>query len=187
MINIDDRVQELINSTNEMAQETFENPSKMRDFLKTLATMYNTSYNNILLLKSQRDNVSFIATKEEYQKYKYKIKDDEKPLEIIKRIKINNCQPARHRPERQPAALLRRGRAAAHRGPREDPRACRRTAAGRHGRHLSGHHRRGRAGRAALPHGGRAGHRSLSDHPLPGVKSGPFHDRFAVCSKFYHG
>ena len=90
MINIDDRVQELINSTNEMAQETFENPSKMRDFLKTLATMYNTSYNNILLLKSQRDNVSFIATKEEYQKYKYKIKDDEKPLEIIKRIKINN-------------------------------------------------------------------------------------------------
>ena len=88
MINIDDRVQELINSTNEMAQETFENPSKMRDFLKTLATMYNTSYNNILLLKSQRDNVSFIATKEEYQKYKYKIKDDEKPLEIIKRIKI---------------------------------------------------------------------------------------------------
>ncbi len=58
---------------------------------------------------------------------------------------------------------------------------------GRHGRHLSGHHRRGRAGRAALPHGGRAGHRSLSDHPLPGVKSGPFHDRFAVCSKFYHG
>ncbi len=34
MINIDDRVQELINSTNEMAQETFENPSKMRDFLK---------------------------------------------------------------------------------------------------------------------------------------------------------
>ena len=88
---------------------------------------------------------------------------------------------------RQPAALLRRGRAAAHRGPREDPGACRRTAAGRHGRHLSGHHRRGRAGRAALPHGGRAGHRSLSDHPLPGVKSGPFHDRFAVCSKFYHG
>ena len=69
MINIDDRAQELINSTNEMAQETFENPSKMRDFLKTLATMYNTSYNNILLLKSQRDNVSFIATKEEYQKY----------------------------------------------------------------------------------------------------------------------
>lgn len=90
MIIIDDRTQELINSTNEMAQETFENPSKMRDFLKTLATMYNTSYNNILLLKSQRDNVSFIATKEEYQKYKYKIKDDEKPLEIIKRIKINN-------------------------------------------------------------------------------------------------
>ena len=44
----------------------------------------------------------------------------------------------------------------------------------------------GEAGRAVL-HGGRAGHRSLSDHPLPGVKSGPFHDRFAVCSKFYHG
>ena len=74
VINIDDRVQELINSTNEMAQETFENPSKMRDFLKTLATMYNTSYNNILLLKSQRDNVSFIATKEEYQNINIKLK-----------------------------------------------------------------------------------------------------------------
>ena len=65
MINIDDDAQELINSTNEMARETFEKTNKMRDFLKTLATMYNISYNNILLLKSQRENVSFIATEEE--------------------------------------------------------------------------------------------------------------------------
>lgn len=90
MINIDEKVQELINSTDKIAKEIFENPNKMRDFLKTLGKMYNTSYNNILLLKSQKENVSFVATKEEYQKYKYKIKDDEKPLEIIKRIKMNN-------------------------------------------------------------------------------------------------
>lgn len=90
MISIDDDAQELINSTNEMARETFEKTNKMRDFLKTLATMYNISYNNILLLKSQRENVSFIATEEEYRKYKHKIKDNEKPLKIIKRIKIND-------------------------------------------------------------------------------------------------
>ena len=90
MINVEEKVQELINSTDKIAKEIFENPNKMRDFLKTLGKMYNTSYNNILLLKSQKENVSFVATKEEYQKYKYKIKDDEKPLEIIKRIKMNN-------------------------------------------------------------------------------------------------
>ena len=69
MINIEEKVQELINSTDKIAKEIFENPNKMRDFLKTLAKMYNTSYNNILLLKSQKENVSFVATKEEYQKY----------------------------------------------------------------------------------------------------------------------
>ena len=83
MINVEEKVQELINSTDKIAKEIFENPNKMRDFLKTLGKMYNTSYNNILLLKSQKENVSFVATKD-------KIKDDEKPLEIIKRIKMNN-------------------------------------------------------------------------------------------------
>ncbi len=42
----------------------------------------------------------------------------------------------------------------------EDSGSQRGAPAGRHGGHLSCHHRRGRTGRAALPHGGRAGHRS---------------------------
>lgn len=59
----------------------------MREFLKTLSNMYNTSYSNILLLKSQREDINFIASKEEFEKYKYHVKDGEKPLKIIKRIK----------------------------------------------------------------------------------------------------
>ena len=61
MINVEEKVQELINSTDKIAKEIFENPNKMRDFLKTLGKMYNTSYNNILLLKSQKENVSFVS------------------------------------------------------------------------------------------------------------------------------
>lgn len=87
MIDIEEGVQELIDKTNELAKETFEDSKKMREFLKTLSQMYNTSYNNILLLKSQRENINFIASKEELEKYKYNVKDGEKPLEIIKRIK----------------------------------------------------------------------------------------------------
>lgn len=87
MINIEDGVQELIDSTNELAKETFEDPKKMREFLKTLSDMYNTSYNNILLLKSQREDINFVASKEDLEKYNYNVKDGEKPLQIIKRIK----------------------------------------------------------------------------------------------------
>ena len=52
------------------------------------------------------------------------------------------------------------------------PRPQRRAPAGRHGRHLSCHHRRGRPGPAALPDGRCAGHRSLPYHPPPGGGEG---------------
>ena len=52
--------------------------------------------------------------------------------------------------------------------PRGDPGPQRRAAAGRHGGHLSGYHRRGRPGRAPLQNGGCFGHRGRADHPLPG-------------------
>ena len=87
MIAIEEDVQKLIESTDVMAKETFEDSKKMREFLKTLSDMYNTSYNNILLLKSQRENINFVASKEDFEKYKYNVKEGEKPLKIIKRIK----------------------------------------------------------------------------------------------------
>ena len=87
MIAIEEDVQKLIESTDIMAKETFEDSKKMREFLKTLSNMYNTSYSNILLLKSQRDDINFITSKEEFEKYKYNVKEGEKPLKIIKRIK----------------------------------------------------------------------------------------------------
>lgn len=87
MIAIEEDVQKLIDSTDIMAKETFEDSKKMREFLKTLSDMYNTSYNNILLLKSQRENINFVASKEDFEKYKYNVKEGEKPLKIIKRIK----------------------------------------------------------------------------------------------------
>lgn len=87
MIAIEEDVQKLIDSTDIMAKETFEDSKKMREFLKTLSDMYNTSYNNILLLKSQRENINFVASKEDFKKYKYNVKEGEKPLKIIKRIK----------------------------------------------------------------------------------------------------
>ena len=87
MIAIEEDVQKLIESTDVMAKETFEDSKKMREFLKTLSDMYNTSYNNILLLKSQRENINYVASKEDFEKYKYNVKDGEKPLKIIKRIK----------------------------------------------------------------------------------------------------
>ena len=58
-----------------MAKETFEDSKKMREFLKILSDMYNTSYNNILLLKSQRENINFVASKEDFKKYKYNVKE----------------------------------------------------------------------------------------------------------------
>lgn len=87
MSNIEDEVQKLIYSTNQLAKETFENPKKMRNFLKTLSEMYNTSYNNILLLKAQRENINFVADKKEFERYKYNVKDAERPLKIIRRLK----------------------------------------------------------------------------------------------------
>ena len=90
MIDIEDKVQELMVSTNKLAKEIFENQTKMKEFLKTLSNMYNTSYNNILLLKSQRDEISFIASKEDFEKQKYNVNEGEKPLKIIKRIKVED-------------------------------------------------------------------------------------------------
>lgn len=73
-----------------MARELFEDTEKMKDFLITLSKMYNTSYSNILLLKSQRKDISQILNKDTIQKYKLNVKDNEKPLKIIKRIKLEN-------------------------------------------------------------------------------------------------
>ena len=55
-----------------------------------------------------------------------------------------------------------RGRAAENSGPQRG------ASAGRHGGHLPCHHRRGRTRRAALPHGGRTGHRSGAHRAQPG-------------------
>ena len=63
---------------------------------------------------------------------------------------------------------LRRGRSAQRGRPGEDPGPGHRPPAGRHGGHLPCHHRRGRTRRAALPHGGRAGHRSSAHCAQPG-------------------
>lgn len=86
MIDIEE-AQELLTQTDEHAKEVFESQEKMRSFLLTLSKMYNTSYSNILLLKNQREDISFVANKERLEKYKYKVKDGEVPLKVIKRIK----------------------------------------------------------------------------------------------------
>lgn len=90
MIYIEDGVQELIDSTNDLARELFESQEKMKDFLLTLSKMHNISYSNILLLKNQRQDINFVANKETMEKYRYHVKDEEEPLKIIKRIKIEN-------------------------------------------------------------------------------------------------
>ena len=90
VIHIEDGVQELIDSTDNLAKSLFENQKKMRDFLLTMSKMYNTSYNNILLLKNQREDISFVADKATMEKCKFHVKDEEEPLEIIKRIKVEN-------------------------------------------------------------------------------------------------
>ena len=89
MVIIKDETQELLDRRDELVKEIFENPKKMKEFLITLSNMYNTSFSNILLLKSQRDNVDFVASKEDFEKYKYIIKDKEIPLKIIKRVKTD--------------------------------------------------------------------------------------------------
>lgn len=49
--------------------------------------MYNTSYSNILLLKNQKEDVSFVANKKTMEECNFHIKNDENPLKIIKRVK----------------------------------------------------------------------------------------------------
>lgn len=75
--------------TDKLAKETFEEPRKLRKFLKTLSKIYNTSYNNILLLISQKEDINFIASRDEFSKYKYNIRNGENPLKVIARIKTD--------------------------------------------------------------------------------------------------
>lgn len=80
----------MIESADHLAKETFESQEKMESFLLTLSKMYNISCSNILLLKNQKNNVSFVADKEKFEKYKIHVKDNEKPLKAIKKIKVEN-------------------------------------------------------------------------------------------------
>ena len=89
MVIIKDEIQGLLDRRDELVKEIFENPKKMKEFLITLSNMYNISFSNILLLKSQRDNVNFVASKEDFEKCKYNIKNEEIPLKIIKRVKTD--------------------------------------------------------------------------------------------------
>lgn len=61
----------------------------MREFLVTLSRLYNTSYSNILLLKNQKENVSFIVDKETMKKYKLHLREGEEPLKAIKRLQVD--------------------------------------------------------------------------------------------------
>lgn len=70
-----------------LTKELFESPEKMKSFLITLSRMYNVSYSNILILKNQKENISFVADRDLFEKNNFKIKDGERPLKVIKRIK----------------------------------------------------------------------------------------------------
>ena len=78
---------EILENLEGLIQDTFSDPRKMRDFLSTQATMYDMSYSNVLVLKSQRENVSKIIPKEVVENNNYKIKDEEQPLNKIARVK----------------------------------------------------------------------------------------------------
>ena len=78
---------EILENLEGLIQENFSDPQKMRDFLSTQATMYDMSYSNVLVLKSQRENVSKIIPKEVVENNNYKIKDGEQPLSKIARVK----------------------------------------------------------------------------------------------------
>lgn len=78
---------EILENLEGLIQDTFSDPQKMRDFLSTQATMYDMSYSNVLVLKSQRENVSKIIPKEVVENNNYKIKDGEQPLNKIARVK----------------------------------------------------------------------------------------------------
>ena len=78
---------EILENLEELIQEIFSDPKKMRSFLTTQSKMYDTSYSNVLILKSQKENVSKIFSKEEVENNNYKIKDGELPLNKIVRVK----------------------------------------------------------------------------------------------------
>ena len=78
---------EILENLEELIQEIFSDPQKMRSFLTTQSKMYDTSYSNVLILKSQKENVSKIFSKEEVENNNYKIKDGELPLNKIVRVK----------------------------------------------------------------------------------------------------
>ena len=81
---------EILKNLEELIQETFSDPQKMRSFLATQSKMYDTSYSNVLILKSQKENVSKIFSKEEVENNNYKVKDGELPLNKIARVKDEN-------------------------------------------------------------------------------------------------
>ena len=87
---IDEEIEKLLENTDNLTKEIFESQQKMKNFLLTLSKMYNTSYSNILLLRNQKENVSFIIDKETIEKYGFHIKEGEKPLKIIKRVKVQD-------------------------------------------------------------------------------------------------
>ena len=68
---------EILQNLEKMIQETFSDPKKIRSLLSTQAKMYDMSYSNVLILKSQKDNVSRIISKEEVENNNYIIKDRE--------------------------------------------------------------------------------------------------------------
>ncbi len=86
MIKIDEEIQGLLKSTNQLAKDTFANEDNMKDFLTTLSKLYNVSYNNVLLLRKQRDELNLIASKEKFKTKGINIKAGEKPLKIIKKV-----------------------------------------------------------------------------------------------------
>ena len=89
MIKIEENLLENINN---LVKETFNDTNKMKDFLETLSLMYNISYSNILILKSQRQDISFIISKNDVEKHKYEVKENENPLKKVARIKDKNKQ-----------------------------------------------------------------------------------------------
>ena len=81
---------EILQNLEKLIQETFSNPKKIRSFLSTQSKMYDMSYSNVLILKSQKDNISRIISKEEVENNNYIIKDGEQPLNKIARVKDEN-------------------------------------------------------------------------------------------------
>lgn len=77
MIKIEENLLENINN---LVKETFNDTNKMKGFLETLSLMYNISYSNILILKSQRQDISLIISKNDVEKHKYEVKENENPL-----------------------------------------------------------------------------------------------------------